>query len=261
MGMSQLTSAALSAFRMAQWLERRADRLTAPLATLRLLLSPSEREVEDVEPALATVAEPCIFEALRSEVADWRDDASGRSDDVTLFYFAGHGVQRVKGDAVMLCEDFGDGVGGVLDRAISGVNLYNGMAPAPGREGIARTQFYFIDACRIRPDAFSQYEPLTPGRCGASCSPGATTGVRRSSTRPYRGASCTRGPRSKRCSRPRSSPASTARPGRPRTTTARRAVAQETSAGCSRAEEISTAQAAPPSRCLAARRPLSSSVT
>jgi Caspase domain len=162
MGMSQLTSCALSAYRIARWLQGRADRLAAPLSTLRLLLSPSEREIE-VEPDLVTVAEPCTFEALRREIGYWRHDACQRRDDIALFYFAGHGVQRVRGDAVLLCQDFGDGVGDVLERAISTANLYGGMAPAPGREEVARTQFYFVDSCRIRPDAFARYEALTPG--------------------------------------------------------------------------------------------------
>src|SRR5215207_8928348 len=122
LGMQQLTSCALSAFRIASWLRSRADRLTAPLATLRLLLSPSADE-ERVEPALRGVADACTFDALRKSIAAWRTSAQENLHDATVFYFAGHGVQRSKGDAVLLCEDFGNGIGGILDNAFSSVNL------------------------------------------------------------------------------------------------------------------------------------------
>src|SRR5262249_21980166 len=39
-------------------------------------------------------------------------------------------------------------------------NIRGGMAPAPELPDIARTQFYFVDACRVRPDQFSRFEAM-----------------------------------------------------------------------------------------------------
>ena len=75
-------------------------------------------------------------------------------------YFAGHGM-RSKGDSVMLMEDFGDDVGGTLDKAVSSRNLYDGMANSVARPNMARTQLFFIDACRVMPSEFKEKELMT----------------------------------------------------------------------------------------------------
>jgi hypothetical protein len=158
-GMQQLTSAALSAFRVYEWIAARQDKFPVPLATLRLLLAPSQAEL-DAEPGLAASAASCTLADMRAAAADWRSDAAPHEDGMTIFYFAGHGVQRSKGDSVLLLQDFGDGQGGTLDKAINTKNLYNGMAPSPSRPNIARTQLYFVDACRLQPERFRDYEQM-----------------------------------------------------------------------------------------------------
>src|SRR2546422_10325560 len=57
-GMQQLSSTALSAYKMYRWLEGWQNRLRIPLATCRLLLSPSQDEAT-VEPRLSGLAEAC----------------------------------------------------------------------------------------------------------------------------------------------------------------------------------------------------------
>jgi hypothetical protein len=164
LGLQQLTSTALSAFRVHEWLLERRDKLLAPLATVRLLLAPSADELA-AEPALGQLAPFDVsLDAFRREAAAWRDDAASDRGSVTFFYFAGHGVQRTKDDAALLLEDFGDGLGDVLDKCINMYNVYNGMAPSPSFPSIARTQLYFVDACRVRPAEFSQYESLETSR-------------------------------------------------------------------------------------------------
>src|SRR5262249_9639826 len=59
-----------------------------------------------------------------------------------------------------LLAGFGNGKDGELRNAINTRNLSAGMAPASGRPGIARTQLYFVDACRIMPDKFKDFERL-----------------------------------------------------------------------------------------------------
>jgi hypothetical protein len=152
--MEQLTAAARSAFRVHEWLLERQAHLPVPLATIRLLLAPSQSELAMGASAGATLSD------LRREAKAWRADASTDPAAVTFFYFAGHGVQRTKGDAVLLLEDFGDGEGGILDKAVNTKNINNGMAPSPNFPHIARTQLYFVDACRSMHKRFQQYEQL-----------------------------------------------------------------------------------------------------
>lgn len=160
-GMQQLSSTALSAYKMYRWLEGWQNRLRIPIATCRLLLSPSQDEAT-VEPRLSGLAEACTQNNFRTAARQWRADASSHKENLAFFYFAGHGVQRNKGDQVLLMEDFGDDIEEVtLDKAVDTNNLFYGMAPAAGRLNIAQTQLYFIDACRVLPSKFKNFERMT----------------------------------------------------------------------------------------------------
>lgn len=162
-GMQQLASPALSAYKIYRWLEERQDKLALPLTTCRLLLSPSVGEIA-VEPQLAGLAEACTRQNFIREAQSWRTDASTHDENITIFYFAGHGIQRSRNDAVLLFEDFADpNAGGVLTNSADLVNIFNGMAPPPADSPnkIARTQFYFIDACRILPSEIRDFERMS----------------------------------------------------------------------------------------------------
>jgi hypothetical protein len=161
LGLRQLSSAALSAYRLAEWLRRPAGQLVRPLTTLRLLIAPSEAELA-AEPALEEAADGCTLEQVQDAASDWRDDASADRDGMTIFYFAGHGIDRSKGDSVLLLEDFADGRGGVLDKAISARNIHNGMAPSRRRANVARSQLYLLDACRDESPRLRELESTEP---------------------------------------------------------------------------------------------------
>ena len=152
-GMGQLTSTASSADLIVEWL--REASFPVPLATCRVLLSPAANE------ALTNRADAATVDSFRREARSWRADAQTHRQNVTFFYFAGHGVQRTKEDAVLCLERFRDETKPVLSEAVDLASIVGGMSPAPGREDIARTQFYFIDACRVRPEDFARFEPLT----------------------------------------------------------------------------------------------------
>lgn len=152
-GMRPLSSAACSAHTVYRWLLENGDRLARPLATCRLLLSPSAAEGE-----LDSAAAPATLEEFARAAHAWRDDASGNRDHVTFFYFAGHGVQRSKEDAVMLLEDFNRPFAGILQYAVDRHNLYWGMSPSESYPEIARTQLYFLDACRDQPEELGELE-------------------------------------------------------------------------------------------------------
>jgi hypothetical protein len=154
-GMGQLTSTAASAFKMFEWLKRTRAQLPVPLATCRVLLSPSPQEAH-----LNGVADEATVANMLAAANDWRNDASTDRDNVTFFYFAGHGVQRTKEDAVMCLRDFLEPLGSSLRNAIDLATVRAGMSPSKTRQDIARTQFYFVDACRVQPSELKEFEPL-----------------------------------------------------------------------------------------------------
>jgi Caspase domain len=159
-GMQQLSSTALTAYKMYCWLQEWQDRLRVPLATCRLILSPSPTELE-VESKLRDLADRCTQNNFRTAANEWREDSRKHKENVTLFYFAGHGVQRNKSDQVLLMEDFGDGIGGTLDKSVNTNNLFYGMTPTATYLNTALTQLYFIDACRVLPSRFKNFEQMS----------------------------------------------------------------------------------------------------
>jgi Caspase domain len=156
-GMGQLTVAASTAMELYEWLQANSAKLSVPLATCRLLLAPSPGEPAAPDGTL----EPTLDE-VRAATKAWREDAATGPDERTLFYFAGHGVQRSKDDGVAMLADFGDGEGGALTKSFSIKNVFEGMAPTTERPDIARTQLYFIDACRAEPNDFARFSKLDP---------------------------------------------------------------------------------------------------
>jgi Caspase domain len=177
-GMHSLSSTALAAYRVYEWLSASTTRLAVPLSTIRLLLLPSAEEIA-AEPRLAAFNTPWSLDEVLQAATGWRADARRHEKGLTLFYFAGHGVQRTQDDTVLLMPAFGSGIGGTLRHAIDTATLCAGMAPTPSKPRIAQTQIYFIDACRVRPADFKNYAmmPTTavfdvePGRRDQRCMP------------------------------------------------------------------------------------------
>ena len=155
----QLQSPALSAFRIADWLCRRSDRLGASLASCRLLIAPSQAEL-DAEQGLSTLNQGCTFDEFAEAADAWRRDANSHQENITLFYFAGHGAQRIDRSHVMLLQDFGVGAA-VFGKAVETDLLLAGMAPSAEFPNIGLNQLYFIDACRVRPHYIMTRELLS----------------------------------------------------------------------------------------------------
>lgn len=170
LGMRRLSSTSLSAYLLLDWLARaeQAQQLHLPLATVRLLLTPTPAETAKAPPlggpagpAMAQLgAARCTLDLLKDAAKSWRDDAGARRDAATLFYFAGHGIERSRGDQVILLEGFGGPGGRLLEHGVDVKSLRGGMAPTVDRQGIARTQIYFIDACRNLPSVVLTYQQL-----------------------------------------------------------------------------------------------------
>ncbi|CAN7191646.1 caspase family protein [Variovorax sp. LjRoot84] len=156
LGMLPLTSTSLTAYLMFVWLLQAHEqgRLPRPLATCRMLLTPTPGEATEsvrFEPGIQDLGVPgCTVSALQDAAEKWRADASRGAGDGTLFYFAGHGIQKSRNNQVLLLESFG-GPGPLARHSVDVSSLRNGMAPSAAYPNIARTQFYFIDACRSLP--------------------------------------------------------------------------------------------------------------
>jgi hypothetical protein len=160
--MSPLTCCAVSAVRLYEWFMERFTKhpkyLDRPLHTVRLLISPSEDEQPIIADILgkvdkltgasspATIADATVgnFE-LASEA--WRDDANSHSDGVTLFYFAGHGLDLGQAESVILFSDFGT-PGGLLSKGVHTRHIMLAMGPSTRHQRIARTQYFLYDNCR-----------------------------------------------------------------------------------------------------------------
>jgi hypothetical protein len=153
-GMRQLSASAVSAYRLSEWLHEAAARLNVTLAEPRLLLSPAPGELPALSP---DQYRPATREQIRRELLAWRRDCRTARENVAFFYFAGHGIQQSRADAVLLPEDFGDDEGNPLYNAITVSDLVEGMAPTEQHPEIARTQLWFIDACRVLPDEFDDF--------------------------------------------------------------------------------------------------------
>lgn len=153
--MDQLSAAALSASRVAEWFLTRYRNPDAPLGSLRILLSPGEKELP---PEYAGYARAAATRANFAEVyAAFKRDCARSRDNVAFVYAAGHGVQLTKDDAILLLEDAGDPDGEAsLSGAADFVACHRGMDD----DRSAATQFWFLDACRQRPEIARRFEQL-----------------------------------------------------------------------------------------------------
>ena len=166
--LTRLTSPALRAFKIFEFVQQSPLRL--PIKTIRLLLSPSPVEL-GVKPQLAAAGATRANRAGFEQFAlDWRNDANTDPDDMTIFYFSGHGMQRGPEDGVLLLEDF-LAPGPPLAKCFEIGDLRNGMAPTNTFGKIAMTQFYFIDACLAREETQRKFlNPQVPEVFGVELS-------------------------------------------------------------------------------------------
>lgn len=164
-GMQQLSSTALSAFNFYQWLIAPNRIFPLPIATCRVLLTPSAGEKAESSELAAFDVEECNRKNFARELREWRTDSATDKDNITLFYFAGHGIQNTKTNTVLLLDDFGDPDEGTLTNTASAGNIFYGMAPPEQKfsplANIARTQFYFIDTCRVLPSQLKNFQPMS----------------------------------------------------------------------------------------------------
>lgn len=161
-GISNLTSAARSASRIANWLlQRNLIPPLPPLASLRVLLSPIEGELDD-EPVDARLsAAPRATRANVEEAArQFQIACQSHRDNHAVVYVAGHGIRLTKNGALLLLEDFGaDDAPKKLHAAVDMISLHDGL----DHENAAKQQCWFVDVCREKPEIATQYMKLPVG--------------------------------------------------------------------------------------------------
>lgn len=145
-GMKQLTSPVYSANEIAAWFVAHYDHPIAPLGTVRLLMSDIAGGVFE-HPSNGPVNCPrAAFSPLRTAVREWKAAGDEHEENVLLFYFSGHGVSD-GARTVLILDDYGKDPLAPLDGAFDFSQLHRAMAHCK-----ARTQCYFVDACRVAGD-------------------------------------------------------------------------------------------------------------
>jgi hypothetical protein len=158
-GIANLTGAARSASDVAAWLLEEYNNPDAPLASVRILLSPVEEE--DINPVVAALmgdaSAPATRSAVETEFFDFREECRRNPQNVGFVYVAGHGVQLNKRGSVVLLQDFAIPRRDFLYGAIDMVGCHDAMDEL----GNAHHQLWFSDACRQHPDIARRFETLS----------------------------------------------------------------------------------------------------
>jgi hypothetical protein len=165
-GMKKLKTPAFGAFRFLEWLKQADEqgRLVKPLASHEIILAPSAQEAAIA--GLAACADDASTENVVFRLREWRKRVAASPDNLAIFYFSGHGIQRNKEDAVLLLRDFAKSEAAMLENTISFYDVFNGMAPSKDPEAdidfsnMGQTQIYFVDACRNLPERIKNFDKL-----------------------------------------------------------------------------------------------------
>jgi hypothetical protein len=151
-GLGQLTSPVLSASAFTDWLLTQHRNPAAPLGSVRLLSSPATWVANGLAAAALGVTDgtriavpDASFGSIEAAFAEWYLALHKHHDNVGLFLFSGHGLEA--SDRYLLPADFGMNPLDPYDRAINFTVTHARMDHC-----LARTQCYFLDACRHQPN-------------------------------------------------------------------------------------------------------------
>ena len=164
--MGQLVSSARTAAALFEWLRDDFRHQDLRVVWCQLLLSPTDDEKADIEPAVLAHHAPADNETFRKAIQRWtgntpKADAAAQQSR-TLFFFSGHGVLS-NWRPLMLPSDYLDPSFGApqFENCISTRELLEWMEQSPVAEHLA-----LIDACQ------NQFSPLaSKGATANSCFP------------------------------------------------------------------------------------------
>jgi len=139
----QLTSPPRSAKDVASWFLEHFHNPEHELASLAMLISEPAPTVPfvDSKGTLHQLAR-ATMDNIKLAVEEWFRRADTHEDNLSIFYFCGHGLSS-GAILALLAEDFGSNDLNVLDHAFDFLRLHLGMANCK-----AQKQLYFVDACR-----------------------------------------------------------------------------------------------------------------
>lgn len=140
----QVTTPQYTAAAIAEWFATKYHNPQVPLGSVELLISPAKSS-----PTTATQRVPATDSATMAQIKKsfeaWETRAGSHPDNIAVFYFCGHGVQKV--NQFLLPSDFGDPA---ETEAWENCIDFDGMRVGM-RACKAQTQLFFVDACRETP--------------------------------------------------------------------------------------------------------------
>lgn len=142
-GMRQLTSPIHSAKEITGWFIEHYIHPSAPLGSVRLLFSEPDNTHYRHPDGTSIVVGRADFDNVRSAIRAWKAAGDAHTGNVLIFYFSGHGVSD-GARTVLILDDYGEDDQAPLDGAFDFSQVHRAMAHCK-----ARTQCYFIDACRV----------------------------------------------------------------------------------------------------------------
>ena len=156
-GLGQLRTPCAGALAFARWLRIHYYNPDAPLATIRLLLSPSETELRASRTfcSVASRVEPTTCANVERELFAWQNSCTGERDGVAILYASGHGLQLTRDESIVLLHDFA-ATPNVMTNALDTGRVLWGMAG----ESMPKRQWFFVDACRSQPTEWRNWEHL-----------------------------------------------------------------------------------------------------
>ncbi len=168
-GLGQLEISALTAYRFFEWLRTRYVYQHSPLVRCWLLLAPTEKEKELIEPTVVAHSRKPDFASCNVALNDWFTTMKGLSSvsgDIaaasrSFFFFSGHGVEFYPKKQCLLPCDFPMPLDPPLaqqerfDRIIGTGNI----AEAMNGLGVSH-HFFFLDACRVDLEGLKEQVPM-----------------------------------------------------------------------------------------------------
>jgi Caspase domain len=146
-GMGQLTSPAVSARAVAEWLISSYNNPEKPLDSVALLLSEANASnFLNPKTGVAITPERASYANVELALQDWADRGAENPDNLLIFYYCGHGVSQGTGMSLLLSE-YGNKRHTPFDEALDFGKFRLAMS-----RNLPKQQIYFVDACRSSSD-------------------------------------------------------------------------------------------------------------
>jgi hypothetical protein len=155
MGLRQLTSPSISAKAFADWIIKKLGNPHAPLGSVELLLSPAADYLSQIDHQQFQV-KAATMGNIKTAFDEWYKRCNLHKDNVAIFYFCGHGLEKVVEHPLLLAEDFGKTPIRLWENAVDFHLTYLGMGSCQ-----AKVQCYFIDSCRQTPSEIREIQEIS----------------------------------------------------------------------------------------------------